>query len=93
MNGGLFYKAQSVASKSFDDSYHLGHTLLLASIASAPGGFQGSPLTFPQQALIYSALEVLGGVAAAGVFRITHEAGRVYCVRFPCNGTRLSGAG
>ena len=27
------------------------------------------------KALIYSALEVVGGVAAAGVFKVTHEAG------------------
>lgn len=29
-----------------------------------------------REALIYSALELVGGVAAAGVFKITHEAGR-----------------
>ena len=29
------------------------------------------------KALIYSALEVVGGVAAAGVFKVTHEAGSI----------------
>ena len=29
---------------------------------------------FPQQALIYTVLELVGGVAAAGIFKFTHEA-------------------
>lgn len=68
LNGGVFYK---VSTSEFWKTKHLSRHGLFFDVFFNDV-FENE--AFHLKALIYSALELAGGAAAAGVFTVTHQA-------------------